>query len=646
MIKANSIKEVMDRADIIDIVGSFLRVKKRGANYIGNCPFHNEKTPSFYVSPSKGIFKCFGCGKAGNVVTFVQEHEKLTYPEAIKWLADYYKIKLEETDRLPEQIAQQQAGETLRIINEYAANFYQDTLFKQEEGQMIGMAYLKQRGLRENIIQLFRLGYAPLQADYFCKAAIAKGYNAGILLKAGLVKERQGGIFNDNYRERIIFPIQSLSGRVVGFGARVIKNTDHAPKYINTPENELYQKSKILYGLYQSRNAIGKLDECLLVEGYMDVISLHQAGVQNVVASSGTSLTEDQLRLIARLTKNLVILYDGDNAGIKAALRGLDMALSQSFNVQLVLLPKGEDPDSFVQKNGSDAFYQYVKENKEDVIGFRMRIGVAEVGNDPVKKSKLVNEIAETISLVNKAEDFSLQAHYIKKASALLDVEEAGLVQLINQIIRNRVDKERKSPQAAPLPPSETPTIDPPALPQSPLKSEYEYEWQLLRVLAEYGSEMYNDTQTVASFIHAEVEPEFIKDTLVKELYTHYVEKLVTENTFLDVAYYLQHSNPAVATKMASLLIARQEISPNWSKKYGIDSTPASIISKNDVDSTYTYYQLKKTIALQKETLEKLKTITDPVVITKMMAYFQELRALEKELAQKHETVVYKSNRY
>src|ERR1035437_4040809 len=360
MISPASVQEVMNRADIVDVIGQLVRLKKRGTNYIANCPFHNEKTPSFNVSPSKGIYKCFGCGKAGNVVTFVQEHEKLTYPEAMRWLADYYKITLEETERSPEQQQHQLAEEALRILNEYAVGYFHETLLNTEEGQLIGMSYFKQRGFRKDIIERFRLGYDPEHGDTFYHAAINKGYKADMLERAGLVKNRNG-MYHDVYRARVIFPIQSMTGRILGFGARILKSNEKAPKYINTPENELYIKSKVLYGMYQSRQAISKQDECLLVEGYTDVISLHQGGVENVVASSGTSLTEDQLRLIGQLTKNLTILYDGDPAGIKAALRGLDMALSQSFNVQLVLLPEGEDPDSFVQKSGAAKFHEYIK---------------------------------------------------------------------------------------------------------------------------------------------------------------------------------------------------------------------------------------------------------------------------------------------
>jgi DNA primase len=505
MISPQSIQEVMSRADIIDVVGQFVRLKKRGINYIANCPFHNEKTPSFSVSSTKGIYKCFGCGKAGNVVTFVQDHEKLTYPEAIRWLADYYKITLDETERTPEQQQHQLAEESLRILNEYATQYFHDILLNNEEGQAIGLSYFKQRGFRKDIIDRFRLGFNPEGGNEFFHAATNKGYSGELLEKAGLVKNRNG-MHYDVYRGRVIFPIQSMTGRILGFGARILKSNEKAPKYINTPENELYNKSRVLYGMYQSRQAIGKLDECFLVEGYTDVISLHQGGVENVVASSGTSLTEDQLRLIGQLTKNLTILYDGDAAGVKAALRGLDMALSKSFNVQLVLLPDGEDPDSFIQKSGVAHFHEYVKENKQDVIGFRMEVGISEVGSDPVKKSKLLNEIAESISRINKIDNIGLYEYYIKQAAYKLNIEEANVVNLVNKYTRERGDRELKertkieTNEVA----NEANEVDE-SRQYSPKSFNSDQEWGLVIILLMYGHKMYDEIRPIADHINTSI---------------------------------------------------------------------------------------------------------------------------------------------
>lgn len=439
----SSIQEVMNRADIVEVIEQFVRLKRRGSNYIANCPFHNEKTPSFSVSAAKGIFKCFGCGKAGNVINFVQEHEKISYPEAIKWLASFYKIELEETAVTEEQSKVIQQEELLRTFNEFAAQYFEHCLTSTNEGELIGLSYFKERNFRQDIIEKFRLGYCPGEGALFYQEAHSKGFDTDVMQKSGIVKQGSYG-FYDVYKGRVIFPIQSMTGRVLGFGARILKSNDRAPKYINTPENELYNKSKILYGIFQSRKSIAKLDECYLVEGYTDVISLHQGGVENVLASSGTSLTEDQLRLIGRITKNLTIIYDGDSAGIKAALRGLDMALSQSFNVKLTLLPDGQDPDSYIQSVGESSFRSYIEENKRDIIGFRLELGIKEAENDPHKKSKLVNEIAESISKINKAEDFSLQDVYIKQAAQELHIEEEGLIHLVNKYTRNRIEQEKR----------------------------------------------------------------------------------------------------------------------------------------------------------------------------------------------------------
>ena len=443
IIAQNTIQQILSRVDIIDIIGTFVKLKKRGANYLGLCPFHNEKSPSFTVSPAKEIYKCFGCGRSGNSISFLMEAEKYSYVEALRWLANKYGVEIEETETSPEYKQQQQAADSLYIINNFAQQFFSTQLFETDEGQDIALSYLKQRGFREDTIKKFQLGYNPEAKDAFSKAALAAQYNQEYLLKSGLVNNREG-VLNDNYRGRIIFPIHNQSGKVLGFGARIIKKNDKAPKYINTPENEIYIKSKVLYGSYFARQPIDKADECLLVEGYTDVVSLHQAGIENVVASGGTALTPDQLRLIKKYTNNLTIIYDGDNAGVKAALRGLDLALEEGLNVQLVLIPDGEDPDSYVNKVGSSAFTTFIATNKKDVILFQLNIALAEAGNDNNKKSLVINQIAETIAKINKLEDFSKQQAYIKQSAEILKIEESGLIALVNKHIKERFIKMKQ----------------------------------------------------------------------------------------------------------------------------------------------------------------------------------------------------------
>jgi DNA primase len=655
MILQASINEVMNRANIVDVIGQFVRLKKRGVNYIANCPFHNEKSPSFNVSPSKGIYKCFGCGKAGNVVTFIQEHEKLTYPEAMRWLADFYQIKLEETERSPEQQQHQLAEEALRLLNEYAAKYFHDTLLNSEEGQLIGMSYFKQRGFRKDIIERFRLGYNPERGDDFYRTAINKGYRSELLENAGLVKNRNG-MYYDFYRGRVIFPIQSMTGRILGFGARILKSNEKAPKYINSPESEIYNKSKTLYGMYQSRNAIGKQDECLLVEGYTDVISLHQGGVENVVASSGTSLTEDQLRLIGQLTKNLTILYDGDAAGIKAALRGLDMALSQSFNVQLVLLPDGEDPDSYVQKSGAAKFHGYIKEHKQDVISFRLQIGLSDAGTDPVKRSKLVNEIAESISRINKAEDFSLQGHYIREASQKLNVAEAGLINLVNKYIRDRVENDQKQERRKEGIPASTEAIPQteqipapggpqPAETNQGTKASEKQEWQLLRVLIEFGHFPYEGYESVAKLIEDRVEPGLIQDPLVKKLFLEYLDHYRHFGATPEIHYFINYPDATIRNTMASLLHGTQEISTGWKRKLNIEPQLPAMMYSVDVNSTLEFFELKKALKMLEELTLKIPQETDPAKLNVLLESHANLKKLIRVITSTHQPTVYNSNK-
>ena len=396
MITQETIQQITNRIDIVEIVGEFVKLKKRGANYLGNCPFHNEKSPSFTVSPSKEIYKCFGCGKSGNAIGFIMEHEKYSYVEALKWIASRYNIEIEETVVAPEVKQQQQVAESLFILNSFAEKHLSANLFETEEGKSVALTYLRHRGFNDEIIRKFQLGYNLEEKDNLTNALLNSQFSLEYAQKSGLVSIRNDTHY-DNYRGRIIFPIHNQSGKILGFGARLIKSNDKAPKYINTPENEIYVKSKILYGTYFARQAINKFEECLLVEGYTDVISLHQAGIENVVASGGTSLTLDQLRLIRKHTNNLTIIYDGDSAGVKAALRGLDMAIEEGLNVKLVLIPNNEDPDSYVKQIGATAFKEFVEANKKDFIIFQLEVMLKDAGTDTAKKSAVVNHIAELL---------------------------------------------------------------------------------------------------------------------------------------------------------------------------------------------------------------------------------------------------------
>src|SRR5437762_3779577 len=474
------------------------------------------------------------------------EHEKYSYVEALKWLANKYGIEIEETFATDEQRQQIQAADSLYIINSFAQQFFTRQLFETEEGQDIGLSYLKERGFREEIIKKFQLGYSPEQRNAFAKEAISKQYNPELVLKTGLVVNRNDQL-QDNYRGRVVFPVHNHSGKILGFGARVLKTNDKAPKYINTPENEIYSKSKILYGSYFARQAIDKADECLLVEGYTDVISLHQAGIENVVASGGTSLTTDQLRLIKKYTNHLTIVYDGDPAGVKAALRGLDMALEEGLNVKLVLIPDNEDPDSYVNKLGASAFRDFVQRNKRDFILFQLDVALKDAGGDTNKKAEVVNQIAETISRINKAEDFTKQQDYIKQCSEILKIDENGLHALVNKFIRNRIVTQEKS-----LPFEEAKAHEENA--KKAQETNYEdstfnllfkdelQERELAKILLEYGTKEWDDQELVADHVFSEMIDETLLDNGdVLQLISVFKHQLSENREKLNQNFFIYH---------------------------------------------------------------------------------------------------------
>ena len=577
MISKETIQLIQNSIKIEEIVGSFVNLKRRGSNLLGLCPFHNEKSPSFTVSPAKEIYKCFGCGKSGNSIGFLMDLEKYSYVEALKWLANKYNIEVEETETTPELKLYQQSSDSLFVINNFGQKFFSEALFETEEGQDIALSYLKERGFREDIIRKFQIGYNPETGDSFAKAAVASQFNPELLQKSGLVVLRDEKL-RDNYRGRIIFPIHNQSGKISGFGARLIKKNDKAPKYINTPENEIYVKSKILYGSYFARMAIDKADECLLVEGYTDVVSLHQAGVENVVASGGTSLTPDQLRLIKKYTNNLTIIYDGDAAGVKAALRGLDLALEEGLNVKLVLIPDKEDPDSYVNKVGASVFREFVQKNKKDFILFQLEVALKDAGGDSVKKSDVVNKMAETISKINKVEDFTKQQDYIKQCSEILKIEESGLHALVNKFIRDRISTlERK------LPFEEAKRIEENA--RQAQETNYDdatfnllfkddlQEREVARILLEYGIRKWDDTKLVAEYIFEEMVDESLIDNKdVIQLIATFKKVLQNSPETANRNYFIYHPDTKLSTLAVSLLNFPYEESEHWRKEFSQSS--------------------------------------------------------------------------
>ncbi len=595
MISPNTIQQITNRIDIIDVVGEFVKLKKRGTNYLGLCPFHGEKSPSFTVSPAKEIYKCFGCGKSGNTITFLMEHEKYSYVEALKWLAERYNIEVEETQKTPEQAQQNQIADSLHTINNFAQKYFSDQLLNSEEGINNALSYLKERGFREEIINKFQIGYNPEARDGLTKVLLANQFNPELLPKTGLVANRNNELV-DNYRSRIIFPIHNNSGKVIGFGARVIGKSDKGPKYINTPENEIYVKSKILYGSYFARMAIDKADECLLVEGYTDVVSLHQAGIENVVASGGTSLTVDQLRLIKKYTNNLTIIYDGDSAGIKAALRGLDLAIEESLNVQLVLIPENEDPDSYVNKIGVTAFNQFIASSKKDFILFQLEVLLKDAGNDVNKKSSIVNQIAESLSKINKAEDFTKQQDYIKRCSAILKIDETGFTNLVNKYKRDKISKDEKkmSFDEASFIQNDAEQYNPEFDNSSLLLQQDElYEKNILRVLLEHGLKPFNESKSIAEYVFEEMEQfHFDNNQFEKllEVYKDWFNKGM-EPTAKTMLY---HQDEFVRNTITNITMFPFELSIRWDEIMEGMKILNRDISVQDTIMSMNYFKLRK----------------------------------------------------
>ncbi len=642
MITPQTIQQITSRIDIIDVVNDFVKLKKRGANYLGLCPFHNEKSPSFTVSPSKEIYKCFGCGKSGNTITFLMEHEKYSYTEALRWLAARYNVEIEETEVSDVQRQQQLATESLHIINNFAQKFFTRQLFETEEGQAFALTYLlEERGFNREVLEKFQVGYNPSARDSFAKAAVQNQFNTELLLKTGLVTNRNE-VLQDNYRSRIIFPVHNNTGKIIGFGARVIgKTPDKTPKYINTPENELYVKSRILYGSYFARQAIDKLDECLLVEGYTDVISLHQAGIGNVVASGGTSLTTEQLRLVKKYTNHLTIIYDGDAAGIKAALRGLDMALEESLDVKLVLIPDKEDPDSYVNKVGAAAFREFIAGNKKDFVLFQLEVMLREAGTDVSKRSEAVNQIAETLSRINKAEDFTKQQEYIRQCAELLRIDEMGLTTLVNKYKRDRISKEeRKLPFEH---------VEPSAIPAALVQDNIDLiingddlqERSVLRVLLEFGLNPWDEERTIAQFIFDELDGYDFENPLLNQLYNTYTTQY-RQGLEPTVKSLLYHEETEIRELVIGITMFPFELSMRWNEKSDKKNIVGQDNSHDDVFKSIHYFKLRKLKHMFEQNqrdMEVSKSLDEQMQLIKV---HRELKTIQEELTKRFGTVIFK----
>lgn len=653
MIPKQTVQEILDAARVDEVVGEFVHLKKRGVNQIGLCPFHNEKTPSFIVSPAKGIFKCFGCGEAGSSVDFVMKHEHYTFPQALKWLAQKYHIEVEEEDQTPEQIQSENEREGLFSVTQFASKFFEDSLNNTEKGIAIGKSYFNERGFTEHIIAKFQLGYSPDEWDALSNAAIEAGYTKDYLVKAGLAIEKDNGKVYDRFRNRVIFPIHNISGRVIGFGGRVLVTDKKQAKYVNSPESIIYSKSNVLFGLFTGKAEIIKQDNCYLVEGYTDVISLFQAGIENVVSSSGTSLTTGQIKLIKRYTQNVTILYDGDAAGIKASFRGIDMIVEEGLNVRVVLFPEGEDPDSYAKAHSAQELTTFLDKNSQDFINFKSDLLSKEAGNDPVKKAGVVREIVQTIALVPEQLN---RVYLIRETCELLNIQENILT---NEVAKERRKKFYKDQGKEEYVPS---TIETPTEKQIiPIQEgDVFQEKELIRLLLNYGNIDFNpydaqilekevaietplteketddeDIIKVAVFILEELiddEIEF-EDAILQNIYLEFVQAF-NQDTIPTEQFFINHPDEQIRHAAVDMLTQQYSLSPNWLLKHNISTsleTNNEVISRACISGVYSL-KSRRIKKMKNEILEKSKDLKDENEIKNMLLSYNQLDVLQNKL--------------
>lgn len=655
MIDQATVDRIIDAANILDVVSDFVTLRKRGVNYIGLCPFHDEKTPSFSVSPSKGICKCFSCGKGGSAVHFIMEHEQLSYYEALKYLAKKYNIEIKERELTDEEKQVQSDRESMLIVNSFAQEYFTNILFEHAEGRSVGLAYFHERGFRDDIIKKFSLGYSLEQRDALFKEAEKKGYKKDYLLKTGLCLEGQNGYVSDRFRGRVIFPVFSLSGKVLAFGGRILKKDDKMAKYVNSPESEVYHKSNELYGIYHAKQAIVKNDCCFLVEGYTDVLSMHQSGIENVVASSGTSLTPGQIRLIHRFTNNIIVLYDGDAAGIKASLRGIDLILKEGMNIKVVLLPDGDDPDSFSRKQSAASFTEYIKSHEVDFIRFKTNLLLESAGEDPIKRAALITDIVQSISIIP---DAIVRSVYTKECSRLLDVNEEILLREVNkkkfdQITKeNTLSKDNTAVEAEVAKKSEdnieqdVSSENAPDLPKrraaSPLDT---FERSLVRYMIRYGHRVIfscPDEETgqtfdwaVLPYIMADLQQDEIEfqHPLYSQMAREAVDKYESEGEHLE-RYFLSHPDPEISKTAVDMVSEKYQLSKIHTKFQKVETEEerlAELVPR-------ALFELKNAIVCMnikklRDEIKKAGKEKDTVRITELMSEITVLNGVKAALA-------------
>lgn len=632
MIDKATIDRIMDAANIVDVVSEFVTLRKAGVNYKGLCPFHNEKTPSFVVSPSKGYCHCFSCGKGGNVVGFIMEHEQMTYPEALRWLAKKYNIEIHERELTDDERREENERESLFIINEWALHYFQDNLLNTEKGQAIGMQYFRSRGFRDDTINRFQLGYAMPERDALARTALAKGFKEQYLIDTGLCYRKEDGTLQDRYHGRVIFPVHTVTGRVVAFGGRILENNKKLAKYVNSPESLIYHKSNELYGIYQAKHAITKNDRCYLVEGYIDVTSMHQSGVENVVASSGTSLTTGQIRLIHRFTSNITVLYDGDAAGIHASIRGIDMLLAEGMNVKVLLLPDGDDPDSFARKHTAQEFRDYIESQQTDFIEFKTNLLLRGV-TDPIKRSEAISSIVKSVSVI---QDQITRATYITECAHRLGMNEATLINTANKFIRGEIEEKQKE-QRREEAKADTPVK--PLQPLTPVSQAPSVEFMLMQLVVRHGEEiLYKDVETddggkidlsVSQYIIYDLGADNLR--FKNDLYNRMLAEAVEHNNdegFKAETYFTHHPDIDISRTATDMVIDHFQLSKSLQVKHDEDTL------RNQVEHLILDFRMDYVEQHLKDLKREISlSINDTEKMMRLMAEYKDMQVIRNEIA-------------
>lgn len=646
MINRETIDKILDAARIDEVVGDFVPLKKRGTSLIGNCPFHGEKTPSFHVSVTKGIYKCFGCGKGGDAVRFIMDHEKYSYPEALRFLANKYNIEVEETEFTPQDAEAESAKESLFVVSQYAAAFFAKQMWETDEGKAIGLSYFKERGFREDILKKFELGYSPDVWDALTQNATQDGHKIEFLEATGLSIKNDNGKIYDRFRGRVMFPIHNFTGRIIGFGGRTLKTDKNVPKYVNSPESEIYHKSNVLYGLFHAKKAIRALNNCYLAEGYADVLSVHQAGIENVVASSGTSLTVEQIKLIGRFTQNITILFDGDAAGIKASLRGLDMILEEGLNVKIVSFPDGHDPDSYMHHVGAGAFKTHLEENRKDFILYKANVLLKDAGDDPIKRAGIIRDIVESIA---KIPDEIKASVFVRECSTLLAIEERVLLSELNKIksanIKKHFDRNQRnqantqqSEADHPLAPEhlwdDTAPVDRKL--EAATQPDEHQELEIIRLLLAYGHQLVNwdgiDDMYIGSFIMQNLADVVFENPLCERIINFYKAE-IDEGRLPTLNHFIKHQEHDIADLAITLSSTAYTLSENWLNKHQIYVKEESMDLKSTVLGGIFHLKKRKVDRILTQLLKEIKEEKDQDNQMILMQRYGVIKGVEREIS-------------